>query len=185
METDLELTKRLAAGDHEVFERFYNSVWPQVFAYAMSRCGNVSVAEDIAAETFTKAWEALPGFQYRGVSYAALLLRIAHNLIASWYRVEGKRKEIPLDPEVVKNIPQQEGSSEDFRLSVVVQAFAVLTPYQKQIIFLRFVKGYNLENTALILGKSVGTIKGSQAKAIAKLQWASLTPRRDVSLGAD
>ena len=39
----------------------YDSALPRVYGYLLSRCGRASLAEDLTAETFLAAANALPG----------------------------------------------------------------------------------------------------------------------------
>src|SRR6476659_9270527 len=66
---------------HSLFERYSRDV----YRFALYLSGDPSLAEEIAQETFVRAW-AMPG-EVRGGTVKAYLLTIARNL----YRAERKR----------------------------------------------------------------------------------------------
>jgi RNA polymerase sigma-70 factor (ECF subfamily) len=65
MRTDLELARRLTAGDEPAFEEFFAAYFPRVFRFARVRlAGNDDAAEEIAQATLIKAVAKL--HTYRG-----------------------------------------------------------------------------------------------------------------------
>src|SRR5205823_4636798 len=79
-----------AAGrDPLAFELLYNRYLPRVYAYVYHRVGDREHSEDLVADTFMKAAQALVAgrFQWRHEgSFAAWLFRIAHNAISDFDR---------------------------------------------------------------------------------------------------
>src|SRR3990172_5891837 len=78
---DDQLIAQAAAGDREAFGRLYERYAVRVFRHAYFLTGESALAEDITAQTFLKALEAIPRFQSRGVPFVAWLLRITCNLV--------------------------------------------------------------------------------------------------------
>jgi RNA polymerase sigma-70 factor (ECF subfamily) len=69
-----------------------------------------------------------------------------------------------------------------FRQQQIQQALAMLTESQQQVIVLRFIEGYDLQETAAITGRTVGAIKVLQHRAIQALaQILAHIDRRDLS----
>ncbi len=88
-ETDKECEKQLILAAQKdplkfkhLFERYYDSI----FNYAVRRTGDVSIAEDITANTFFIALTKIKKFKWKGISFAAWLYRIATNEINLMYR---------------------------------------------------------------------------------------------------
>src|SRR5882757_6107024 len=82
---------------HSLFERYSRDV----YRFALYLSGDPSLAEEIAQETFVRAW-VMPG-EIRGGTVKAYLLAIARNL----YRAEGKRtsRQVVLDGNMVSLEP--------------------------------------------------------------------------------
>ena len=65
----------------------YRHFLPPVYAHIAYRVGSVQDAEDLTSETFLRAIEHLPAWEWRGEhSFAAWLFRIAHNMVSDWQR---------------------------------------------------------------------------------------------------
>jgi DNA-directed RNA polymerase specialized sigma24 family protein len=67
------------------FSDLYDALRPQVFAYAVSRCGR-QLAEEVVSETFTVAWRRRSDVPRRAV--LPWLLGVARNVIRELYREE-------------------------------------------------------------------------------------------------
>ncbi|GAA0950318.1 RNA polymerase sigma factor [Nonomuraea longicatena] len=71
--------------DEREFSDLYDALRPQVFAYAVSRCGR-QLAEEVVSETFTVAWRRRQDVPRRAV--LPWLLGVARNVIRELYRDE-------------------------------------------------------------------------------------------------
>ena len=67
-----------------------------MYHYLLGRLGQPADAEDVAAEVFIRAMEALPSYQLRGLPFVAWLFRIAHNQAVNYVKKQSRRKELPL-----------------------------------------------------------------------------------------
>ncbi len=77
---DHSLSHRAAAGDRTRSACFTRRYAPSVFRHAYFLTGDPILAEDLTAQTFLKALEAMPRYEERGVPFIAWLLRITCNL---------------------------------------------------------------------------------------------------------
>src|SRR5712692_338519 len=77
---DNQLIDRATRGDREAFGQLYEQHAVRVFRHAYFLSGDPNVAEDLTAQTFLKALEAIARYQDRGVPFIAWLLRITVNL---------------------------------------------------------------------------------------------------------
>lgn len=63
-----------AQRDRSAFAELYDAYFARVYGYVAARLGSRSDAEDVVADTFVRALDALPRFEYRGQgSFAAWL----------------------------------------------------------------------------------------------------------------
>ena len=82
-----ELLILKAKEDPRYFDVLYKKYKEKVFNYFLFRVGrNKDTAEELAQETFLKAFKALPNFIIQECTYLTYLLRIAHNLLVNYYR---------------------------------------------------------------------------------------------------
>jgi RNA polymerase sigma-70 factor (ECF subfamily) len=150
----------------EVYDRYNNGI----YYYALRLLGDPSLAEDCAAETFSRLLRALRNGGGPIDNLKAYLYRSAHNWITDHYR---RIPPLPLDPEA--NLVQPDSDPCEQAENSIVQgrvraAVRLLTPEQQQVIALRFVDGWDLDEVATSLKKPVGAVKALQHRAIAALQ---------------
>jgi RNA polymerase sigma factor (sigma-70 family) len=93
--TDEALIAALAAGDAEAATAFVRRFQARVFGLASTMTGDRSVAEEIAQETFVRAWRHAGAYDARRGRVATWLLSITRNLAIDHLR--GRRTE-PIDP---------------------------------------------------------------------------------------
>ncbi len=79
-----------AKADPTAFGELYDLYVDGVYAYARRRLGSPVDAEDVTAETFTRALQQLHRFRWRGGGFGAWLLRIAANLCADTLAARGR-----------------------------------------------------------------------------------------------
>src|SRR5574341_2587983 len=86
---DDQLIALAAGGDRQSFGELYERYALRVFRHAQCLPGDPGLAEDVTAQVFLKALEAIPRYEARGVPFVAWLLRIAGNLVIN-YRKSAK-----------------------------------------------------------------------------------------------
>src|SRR5271166_119320 len=70
-----------AKNDPGKFAELYEMHFERVYAFVASRVRDRATAEDLTSEVFHKALANLPKYEWRGVPFAAWLLRIAANAV--------------------------------------------------------------------------------------------------------
>src|SRR5205085_9165515 len=83
---DLPLVLRAIQKDQDAFGELYDRHVVRVYRHIYYMVGNAPEAEDLTAQTFLRAWEAIERYQLRGAPFVSWLLRIAHNLGVSHLR---------------------------------------------------------------------------------------------------
>ena len=156
-----ELLVELARTDPEAFGELYERNVKRVYNYIYYRTGRHHEAEDLTARTFTQALAHLPRYRQQGVPFHAWLLRIAHNLVANWYR-DNKRPLLPLEDasEVHsrENGPEEAAEAREERRNLL-SALAQLPADRQQLIVLRFSEGLRAAEIAVVMGRSEGAVK--------------------------
>ncbi|MGH2429665.1 MAG: RNA polymerase sigma factor [Candidatus Limnocylindria bacterium] len=155
-----------------LFDRYYDSV----YRYAYARLGNVTDAEDAAADTFDSLIRALPRFRWRGVPFEAWLFRIAMSKVVNVARHRTRVR--PAGVELLTGVPDHETDParvlsrlEESR--ELVAAVERLPASQRDVVLLRFFLGHSIRETAASLGRSEGAVKQLQLRALASLRRTS------------
>jgi RNA polymerase sigma-70 factor (ECF subfamily) len=168
-----ELVTLAAAGDREAFGRLYEQHAIRVFRHAYFLTSDVSLAEDLTAQTFLKALEAIGRYEDRGVPFIAWLLRITVNLAINHRKAlkNGIHAQLPeqiLDDDALSS-PEQSCTmkSEGERVWIKVRELPL---EQRQVIVMRFMEDMAYSDVAAVLGKSIGAVRVIQFRALHNLR---------------
>jgi RNA polymerase sigma-70 factor (ECF subfamily) len=162
-----------AAGDREAFGRLYEQHSIRVFRHAYFLTGDVCLAEDLTAQTFLKALEAIGRYEDRGVPFIAWLLRITVNLAINHKKAlkNGIHAQLPEQLEDDDALGSPETScamkSEGERVWAKVRE---LPSEQRQVIVMRFLDDLPYSEVASVLGKSIGAVRVIQFRALNNLR---------------
>jgi RNA polymerase sigma-70 factor (ECF subfamily) len=150
----------------EVYDRYNNGI----YYYALRLLNDPSLAEDCAAETFSRFLRALQNGGGPTDNLKGYLYQSAHNWITDYYR---RMPPLPLDPDfdlVQADSDPCQQAEQNIAQKRVRAALRLLTPEQRQVIALRYVEGWDLADIAASLQKPVGAIKALQHRAVVALQ---------------
>lgn len=170
---DIELIKKAGNGDNEAFGNLYERYVRKIYNYIYYRTGNVNEAEDLTAKVFQRAFRHIESYDQRGVPFSAWLYRIAHNLVANWYRDRSRKKEVSLDDHLPSNYrfdypeTEIEKSQESEKM---MRALRNLPPERQQLIILKFVEGLSNQEIGVIMRKSEGAIKSLYHRTLESLR---------------
>src|SRR6267154_618299 len=93
--TDDRLRIEAAQRDPARFGDLYEENFYRIYAYVARRVGDRHVAEDLTADVFREALASIGKFEWRGVPFAAWLLRIAARVIADHFKRSGREAANP------------------------------------------------------------------------------------------
>jgi RNA polymerase sigma-70 factor (ECF subfamily) len=171
--SDEALLSGLAAGDPDAAAAFIRRFQARVFGLALTIVRDEGRAEDVAQETFVRAWKHAGTYDPRRGRVVTWLLTIARNLAIDVIRVKTAE---PLDPELVESRLQQadapgvdEGVQPDER-ERVRSALAELPPEQRRALFLTAYLGRTAQEVSEADGIPLGTAKTRIRTAMLKLR---------------
>ena len=165
------LVERAIGRDAEAFGQLYDMHVVRVYRHIYYLVNSISEAEDLTAQTFLQAWEAMDRYENRGVPFVSWLLRIAHNLAVSHLRSRREGSQLHdgfvdqdrlRDPE---KVAERQADEERVR-----HAILKLGNEQRQVIILRFVEDLEYPEVAEITGKSVAAVRVIQHRALCALR---------------
>jgi len=162
----------------EVFEKIYTFYYEMILKYLLKRTMSSSVAYDLTADTFIKAFESFHKFRWSGISIKVWLYRIAINALKNYRR---KPETSPLD-----NVPEgHENMIEDVKeelkvldkflfgddeLSKLSDAMATLKNDHQNVISLYYFSGMSQEEIANTINKSASAVKAMMHRAMTNLR---------------
>lgn len=145
-----------------LFVRHYDGV----YRYLRALTNDADSAQDLANEVFLRLFRSLQSGAITADALPGWLYRVARNLVIDEYR---------------RHLPMPDGLAPDDSLAFtpvedafahqdVRAVFTKLTPDQQQVLYLRFVEGFEPSEIAPLMGKTPGAIKQLQYRALAALR---------------
>jgi len=150
------------------FGEIYEKYFYVVYAYVARRVGDRSTAEDLTADVFQKALEFLPRYVWRGVPFAAWLLRIATNIIVDRSKRAAREQELT-DQEEATEISQFSLEEVELRARLF-RLVDQLPADQRRVIAMRFADEKSIRDIAAELGRSEGAVKQLQFRGLQTLR---------------
>ena len=170
---DERLLIEAAKQDPTRFAELYENNFHRVYAFIARRVRDRAEAEDLTAEVFHQALSNLGRFEWRGIPFAAWLLRIAANTLADRWQRAAKMQEIPAD-----ELERAEAGADQQveRRAMLFQLVERLPDDQRLVIVRRFVEQKSVKEIAQELGRSEGAVKQLQFRALEHLRSKVLPP---------
>jgi len=169
---DSELIE-LAKTDGDAFGQLYERYVDKIYNYIYYRTGNVADAEDLTARVFMRAMKHIGNYDDRGVPFSAWLYRIAHNLIANWYRDRSRRKILSLD-DVSQWSVQEEGPESLAQFledrEALLATIRRLPAERQELLILKFVERLSNKEIGDIMDRSEGAIKSLYHRTLLSLR---------------
>jgi len=165
---DERLLIQAAQSDPSRFAELYESNFNRVYAFVARRVKDREEAQDVTAEVFHQALRNLGRFQWRGVPFAAWLLRIAANALADRWQRAGR--EVPAGSAELEAEAGPAGVIEIERRAMLFQLVDRLPEDQRTVVMRRFVDQKSIREIAQELGRSEGAVKQLQFRALETLR---------------
>ncbi len=154
-----------------IFDRHFDAV----YGYLARRTGRAR-AEDLAASTFTVAFERRERFRPEAASARPWLLGIATNLLRNEWRAE--RRGLDLVTRLSRGLTAREGERGESNVEVA-PLLAQLDADQRDVLLLYAWEELSYEEIATALGVPVGTVRSRLARARARLRESLESGRSD------
>ncbi|HEY2436986.1 MAG TPA: sigma-70 family RNA polymerase sigma factor [Solirubrobacteraceae bacterium] len=106
--SDETLLAGLATGDRDAAAGFVRRFQNRVYGLAMTILADPKAAEDVAQETFVRAWRYASSYDARRGAVSTWVLTIARNLAVDRARL---RRAMPVDPDLIASQLEREAST--------------------------------------------------------------------------
>jgi RNA polymerase sigma-70 factor (ECF subfamily) len=170
--------KRLLAAiaklDQDALALVFEQYAPLVYKYVLRMCHDPQEADDVVGDVFSRLLSRLVEGKGPRENLRSYLYQTAYHIIVDHAR--DRKHYAPLDDLLNRareeNLPP-EVAEEHRKLLLLQNAInTTLTEDQKHVIVLRFLEGFDVRETAGILGKEISNVKVIQNRAVAKLREA-------------
>lgn len=168
--TDLD-TSAAAKGDEAAMRRVYEVLAPALLGYVRSR--GSEDPEGLTQEVFVALVPRIPKVHGGAKGLRTLAFSIAHARLVDELRRRDRRP--TTSPFEVHDDPRSSSSAEEEALSHIqsVDAIALLASLgedQRAVVALRVVAQLSLEETAEVVGRSIGAVKQLQRRGLLALR---------------
>jgi RNA polymerase sigma-70 factor (ECF subfamily) len=141
----------------------YDNALPQVYGYLLPRCGGVAVAEDLTAETFLAAVDAVQRRTVHTITIAWLVGIARHKLVDHWRRVGREERRVAA-------VASEPAAPDDPWDAVLDAARArglldSLGPHHRTVLSLRYLDGLSVPEVAEVLGRTVHATEARLVRA--------------------
>lgn len=180
MQDEQTLVEQARAGDADAFALLYDQYVQKIYGYVAMRVGDSEVAQDLTADVFLKALEALDTFEWRGYPFSSWLFRIARNRVVDYLRKQERRRHLPILEEslqIADGLEPFHLMEKQFSREQLLTAIAQLTDIQREIIALRFAAELSITQVSSTLGISEGAVKARQHSALNALRRVMTNPQ--------
>jgi RNA polymerase sigma-70 factor (ECF subfamily) len=166
-----DLVERARQGDAAAFGALYDAFAPRVYRFFRFRVSSPELAEDLTQRVFLKMIEQLPHYRSQGVPFAAWLFRVARN---AW--IDEHRTSHPAEPlDLLSGSAAEQASPEERAIDavdwdIVRRALHRLPDDQREVIACRFFGDLSPQETAAQMGRSEGSVRVLQHRALATLR---------------
>ena len=174
--TDAEMKHLIEAAqqlESWAFDRLWNLYADKLYRFLLFRVGDGVLAEDLVAEAFLRVVDKIDSFRGLTVaSFSAWLYRIARNLAADHHRRRAKREVTSVEQVALVESPggnPAQAVENHQAHQQLYAAMARLTPDQQEVILFKFFEGMSNAQVAAMLGKTEGSVKSLQHRALATL----------------
>jgi RNA polymerase sigma-70 factor (ECF subfamily) len=184
-----DLPAALAADLDGSFERLVVTLQDRLYTFALRLTDSPPDAEEIVADAFVRAYQALTGYPAERIQTLALrpwLYQITRNVFRN--RVRGRRLQlVPLE-HAHEHVAQAGSDGESSQPAIVLERaefhtmlaarIAALPERERTTVVLRHVQGLGYREIATLLRQPVGTVKANVHRGIRRLREALTTADR-------
>jgi len=151
----------------------YRELHPRLLRYLRVEVGQD--ADDVASEVWVNVAEALPRFAGDEAGFRSWVFTIARRRVLDLRRRRTRRRTDPVPADTLESTGDLavddieravESLAADAALAYLVEQ---VSPDQAEVVLLRIVGGFNVDETAAIVDKSPGAVRALQHRALNRL----------------
>ena len=154
------------------FSSVYERYAPDVYRFALYLCGDAALAEDIAAETFVRAW--VTPAEIRTATVKSYLFAIARNLYRASLEQQSHQAHLPADQPDPAPGPEASADAR-LELNAALQALQALPEIDRAALLMHVQDDMSYAEIGGALDLSVAAVKVKVHRARLKLRrWSNL-----------
>jgi RNA polymerase sigma-70 factor (ECF subfamily) len=158
----------------EAFEVMYRRTWSRVYSFIRCQVNDRATAQELAGRAFFKAFNHRHR-QPNGLDALLWILRIAHNVVIDYWRVEGRRKGVTISLDELGDIagttmdPEVAALTRE-RQAVLLRLMGRLDDREQSLLALKFGAQRTNREIAAVLSISEGAVSMRLLRALRRLR---------------
>jgi len=171
---DIYYIEEILAGNTNSFSFIVDRHKDKAYNLAFRICGNHEEAEELAQDSFLKAYRSLKSFKMKS-SFATWLYRIVYNTTISHVRIKKKGvlslEDFPADAtDFIGSNTSEEEAEKEYRNSLVNFALQKISEDERGLISLYYYEDMSTDEISEVTGMSKSNIKVKLFRARQKMQ---------------
>ena len=174
---DVDLVRRIRAGDRGAVDDLYERFRRPAFALARRILADDVLAEDVLQDVFVTVWRDPGAFDRARGSVASWLLAMVHHKAVDAVRREEshRRRQARAAEDLARSVPTATRDVEDEAFARVVSArvraaLGGLPTLQREALTLAYYGGYTQREVAALTGAPLGTVKTRMLAGMRRLR---------------
>jgi RNA polymerase sigma-70 factor (ECF subfamily) len=166
------IVERIRQGENEAAVELIDLFYQRIFAFLRRLTWNEADAADLTQRTFSRVWQALPGFSGRS-SVGSWIHSIAYHTYIDWRRANHRTEARPPEwwTECVAGEPQPDQALADKDLAArVYRMVDQLATDLRETVHLHYYQELTLEETANAMNVATSTVKYRLRQALDELE---------------
>lgn len=159
--------------EKEKWEALYGAHHNQVLSYLTAKVDSRETAEDLCLDVFEQAYRSFPRFDESKSSFKTWIFTITRYTLTDYYRTHHTTEPIAQETIQTQLIAPDDPEAQLLReetLSLLVSALREMEREEREIIVLRYERGWTLTKIAERTGISYGMVKVKHRAALNKLR---------------
>ncbi|MEZ4594620.1 MAG: sigma-70 family RNA polymerase sigma factor [Chloroflexota bacterium] len=170
MQDELKLLHRARSLDQDALAEIHNQYYDAIYCHIAFRVNDAPTAEDLTSEVFLRLLNALRDKSAPQNTLRGWLYGVASHVLKEHYRSKKRDKFTLLHDEIPAGEQSLDHQVDAILRNENLQAvMSGLTDEQQNVLALRFGFGMPIQEVADTMGKSEGSIKMLQARAISAI----------------
>jgi RNA polymerase sigma-70 factor, ECF subfamily len=172
MSADDSLLQRLKAGEAAAYEWLVREFEGPLFRYFVCEHRDFHLAQEQTSETFVQLVRSIPSMKGSFQQLRAFVFSIARHMKSRhWRQSRFSTQPLPETDEICDPRPSPQavtGSRE--QLDLVLLTIGQFEPTVRDVLLLRFVEGFSLEEVAGLVDLPLGTVKSHIHRGVTRLK---------------
>jgi RNA polymerase sigma-70 factor, ECF subfamily len=145
----------------------------EIYKYLYRLCNDPVVSDEIVGDVFSELLEQCATGSESIINLRIFLYQVAYRRVAEYIITNQGIKRSTTNAQIVIPSTESQALSDEENKQVgalLVTISSHLNDIQRHVMILRFLEGFSLKETAVIVGKSVSSVKMAQNRVLARLQ---------------